>query len=240
MTGDGLRDSYVAARLEQLTAEYSLTGSTVDAFRVLVEVFATDEHVATTVTEPRDVVDRHVADGLTGLVIPAVRDASLIVDVGAGAGIPALVLAAARPECEVVALDTVRRKTEWVAACAKRMGLKNVRGVHARAESWTAGFGRVDVMTARAVAPLGALIEYASPLLRMKGSLVAWKGAPDNEEWATGVSVAKQLRMSRPESLAVQPWPEARNRCLVTSVKAGQTPKGFPRGEGLARRKPLT
>jgi len=234
------RTPYVDGRLEELASTYDLDGTAVDALAVLVEVFATDPHAATTIREPDDVIDRHIADALTGLEIAGLSEAETVVDVGAGAGVPALVLAAARPDCQVVALDTVRKKTEWVTACAERMGLANVRGEHGRAESWKAGMGKMDVMTARAVAPLGVLIEYASPLLHDDGLLVAWKGALDAEEWSTGLRVAKRMRMTKPAVVDVQPWPDARERRLVLSYKDGKTPKGFPRGEGLARRKPLT
>lgn len=240
MSGSPVRTPYVDARLAELAATYDLDGRTVDALATLVDVFATDPHAATTIREPDDAIDRHIADGLTGLEVPELSEAGSLVDVGAGAGVPALVLAAARPDCQVVALDTVRKKTEWVAACAERMGLSNVRGVHGRAESWKAGVGAMDVVTARAVAPLGVLVEYAAPLLRMDGMLVAWKGALDAGEWSTGLAVAKRLKMTRPEVIDVQPWPDARERRLVLSHKDGKTPRGFPRGEGLARRKPLT
>lgn len=234
------RTPYVDARLEELASTYGLDGTAVDALRVLIEVFATDPHAATTIREPDEVVDRHIADALTGLEIPELSEAEAVVDVGAGAGVPSLVLAAARPEAWIVALDTVRKKTEWVTACAERMGLANVRGQHGRAESWKAGMGAMDVMTARAVAPLGVLIEYASPLLHEDGLLVAWKGSLDSEEWETARSVARRMKMTTPAVVEVQPWAEARERRLVLSYKDGRTPKGFPRGEGLARRKPLT
>jgi 16S rRNA (guanine527-N7)-methyltransferase len=240
VSGSSARTPYVDARLAELAATYDLEGPTVDALAELVEVFATDPHAATTIREPDDVIDRHIADALTGLEVPELSDARSVVDVGAGAGVPALVIAAARPDCQVVALDSVRKKTEWVSACAERLGLTNVRGVHGRAESWKAGMGQVDVMTARAVAPLGVLIEYASPLLHDDGLLVAWKGALDADEWSTGSSVARRMRMTAPAVVDVQPWPDARERRLVLSYKDGKTPKGFPRGEGLARRKPLT
>ena len=229
----------VEARLEQLAAEHELDGRALDALRVLLEVYATDEHAATTVRDPEEAVDRHVADGLSGLVVPALSRAGTIVDIGTGAGVPSLVLAAARPDCEVVALDTVGKKVAWVTACAERMGLTNLRGVHARAEAWKDGLGAFDVVTARAVAQLGVLIEYAAPLLVPGGRLVAWKGSIEGEEETVARSVAKQLRMSPPEQIPVKPWPEVRERQLVVHVKSGPTPKGFPRQPGAALRKPL-
>lgn len=229
----------VGRRLDELAGEFSLDGAAVDALRVLLEVFATDEHAATTVRAPEDAIDRHIADGLTGLLVPAVASAERLVDIGTGAGVPALVLAAARPDCEVTALDTVGRKVAWTLACAERMGLTNVRGVHARAEAWPEGLGQFDVVTARAVAQLGVLLEYAAPLLRPDGCLVAWKGTVSDEEAQTARAAASALRMSSAKTIPVRPWPEARDRCLVVHVKRGPTPRRFPRPPGTARRKPL-
>jgi 16S rRNA (guanine527-N7)-methyltransferase len=229
----------VEDRLEELAAEYGLDGRAVQALRVLLDVYATDEHAATTVRAPEDAVDRHIADGLTGLLVPSVRRASSMVDIGTGAGVPALVLAAALPDCAVVALDTVGKKVAWTVACAERMGLRNVTGVHARAEAWPDGLGRFDVVTARAVAQLGVLVEYAAPLLAPGGRLVAWKGSIEGEEEAVARSAARQMRMSPPELLPVRPWPDARARQLVVHVKSGPTPRGFPRQAGAALRKPL-
>ncbi|CAB4913983.1 unannotated protein [freshwater metagenome] len=229
----------VEGRLDELAAEHELPAAAVDQLRILLDVYETDEHAATTVTDPEDAVDRHVADGLSGLVVPALSRAARIVDIGTGAGVPALVLAAARPETEVVALDTVGRKVAWTVSCAERMGLTNVRGVHARAETWWEGQGWAEVVTARAVAQLGVLLEYACPLLAPGGRLVAWKGSIEGDEETVARAAAKRLRMSPPEQIEVTPWPEAENRRLVVHIKSGPTPKGFPRQAGEARRKPL-
>jgi 16S rRNA (guanine527-N7)-methyltransferase len=229
----------VEDRLEALAAEYALPGTALDQLRVLLDVYATDEHAATTIRAPEDAVDRHVADGLSGLHVPALSRAARVVDIGTGAGVPALVLAAARPDAEIVALDTVGKKVAWTVACAERMGLTNVRGVHSRAEAWWEGQGWAEVVTARAVAQLGVLLEYACPLLTPGGRLVAWKGSIEGEEEDVARSVAKKLRMSPPELVDVQPWPEAENRRLVVHIKSGPTPKGYPRQPGAALRKPL-
>lgn len=232
-------DDDVETRLARLLAAYELDDRCGEALRTFLRVLAADEHAATTVREPAEALDRHVADGLSGLRAEPVRMARTLVDIGTGIGVPALMLAAARPELEVTAMDTVRRKTAWVAACAERMGLANVRTVHARAEDWPAGLRSFDVVAARAVAPLGVLVEYAAPLLRQGGALVAWKGTREEDEARVGRAAAAQLGLSAPVWERVQPWPRARDRHLVVSVKRRPTPKGFPRRPGEARRRPV-
>ena len=71
--------------------------------------------------------------------------------------------------------------------------LDNVDVVHARAESWPEGVGRNDVVTARALAALPVLCEYAAPLLRDGGTLVAWKGVVDATEAADGAAGAASV-----------------------------------------------
>ncbi|MCK9248478.1 MAG: class I SAM-dependent methyltransferase [Solirubrobacteraceae bacterium] len=227
------------ARLRALERQHDLSPEATTALHDLLQVFATDEHAATTVRDPDVAVDRHVADGLSGLTVDAVSSAERIVDIGTGAGVPALVLAIARPACTVVALDTVGRKVGWVVGVAERLGLSNLVGVHARAEDWPDGLGRHDVVTARAVAPLGVLIEYAGPLLRVGGSLVAWKGALDAEERAAAEVARAALAMGAIDERPVVPWDGARDHRLMVVPKPGPTPKGFPRRVGLARRRPL-
>ncbi|MGE4425103.1 MAG: 16S rRNA (guanine(527)-N(7))-methyltransferase RsmG [Solirubrobacteraceae bacterium] len=226
-------------RLATLAEEYRLSSATATALHDLLQVFATDEHAATTVRAPDLAVDRHIADALSGLTVDAVDRAERLVDIGTGAGVPSLVLAAARPECAVVALDTVGRKVTWVTGVAERLGLGNVAGVHARAEDWPQGRDAHDVVTARAVAPLGVLIEYAGPLLRVGGSLVAWKGAIDQDERAEADVATRALAMGAIDDRPVTPWEGARDHRLVVTTKRGATPQGFPRRVGLARRKPL-
>ena len=116
----------------------------------------------------------------------------------------------------------------------------------ARAEEWAKlpaalGGGReaYDVVTARAVAPLAVLVEYAAPLLRTGGVLVAWKGARDAAEEAGGATAAERLAMAPREVERVVPFEGAENRHLHVFEKVGPTPEGFPRRPGMARKRPL-
>jgi 16S rRNA (guanine527-N7)-methyltransferase len=112
--------------------------------------------------------------------------------------------------------------------------------VSGRSEDWAEGRDHNDVVTARALAPLSVLVEYAAPLLRPDGTLVAWKGRRDEAEEADGAAAAAILAMGTPHPHPVTPFPTAGERHLYLSSKVGPTPNGFPRRAGMARKRPLT
>jgi 16S rRNA (guanine527-N7)-methyltransferase len=120
------------------------------------------------------------------------------------------------------------------------MGLANVDVVHARAEDWPAGIGAHDLVTARALAPLNVLVEYAAPLLADSGALVAWKGRRDPAEEADGTAAAEQLGMHLREVRRVEPFADVRDRHLYLYLKVRPTPNRYPRRPGMARKRPLT
>jgi len=125
---------------------------------------------------------RHVADSLAaGRLLPELRTETIrLVDLGCGAGFPALVLAAAYPNLTVTALDSTRRKAEFVAAAARTLGLGNCSAVAGRGREHAVRHrGEADLVTARAVGDAADLCREAHALLRPGGRLVLYK-TPDN------------------------------------------------------------
>jgi 16S rRNA (guanine527-N7)-methyltransferase len=124
--------------------------------------------------------------------------------------------------------------------------VSNARSITTRAEELggvpaAVGGGRetYDAVTARAVGSLAVLVEYAAPLLREGGVLVAWKGARNADEEAAGDEAARQVGMALADVLAVQPFEASENRHLHVFRKISPTPAGFPRRPGMARKRPL-
>jgi len=155
------------------------------------------------------------------------------VDIGSGAGFPGLPLAVALPSAAIDLVEATARKCEVIDRLALAAAAGNARSVAARAESL--GHFDYDVVTARALAPLGVLAEYAAPLLGNDGVLLAWKGEPEAGEESVGSSVAMEFDRALP----VAPFPAAHSRRLVVLRKVGPTPPGFPRRPGMARKRPL-
>lgn len=222
-------------RLEDL----ALPPAGVAALRAILELQETDPAASTTVREFAAAVDRHVADSLVALELDAVRSARRIADIGSGAGWPGLALAAALPAAHVLLVESAARHARYLERAVAAGGLTNVQVVHARAEEWEAGIGVHDLVTARALAALPVLCEYAAPLLGDGGALVAWKGAVPPDEAAAGAAAAEILGLEPVEVRAVTPYPAAERRTLHVFRKVAPTPERFPRRAGMAVKRPL-
>jgi 16S rRNA (guanine527-N7)-methyltransferase len=198
------------------------------------------------VSEPERARDVHVADSLSGLQVEDLATASRMADIGAGAGFPGLVLAIALPSARVDLIESAGRKAAVIDRLIQAAKVSNARSVVARAEDWarlpvSLGGGReaYEAVTARAVAGLPVLVEYAAPLLRPRGVLVAWKGARDAAEESAGRLAAAEVGMELEEVRRVVPFAAARDRHLHVYRKVAPTPERFPRRAGMAAKRPL-
>jgi 16S rRNA (guanine527-N7)-methyltransferase len=206
---------------------------------VLLALLA-DPEAPTAVHDAQRAVDVHVADSLAGLEIPELTQAELIADLGSGAGLPGLVLATALPHAHVVLIEAARRKCDFLRSAIAAMGLGNAEVVWARAEEWTEGIGRCDAVCARAVAALPVLCEYAAPLLREGGLLVAWKGAVSAVEADDAQAAGAHLGLADGEVHPVVPFAGAGRRTLHVFRKVAPTPAKYPRRPGMATKRPLS
>jgi 16S rRNA (guanine527-N7)-methyltransferase len=126
--------------------------------------------------------ERHLLNcaGLGELLPPG----ALVADLGSGAGLPGLVLAATRPDVPVVLVEPLLRRATFLEQAVAELGLRTTVVRRARAEE-LAGALEVDVVTARAVAPLDRLVGWALPLLHPGGRLLALKGERADAELAS-------------------------------------------------------
>jgi 16S rRNA (guanine527-N7)-methyltransferase len=229
----------VGQALAELVSRYGLPDDAGSQLAALLAALTNDPHAPTTLRDPKTAIRDHLADSLVALELPAVREATAIADLGAGAGLPGLPLAIALPGATVALVESNGRKSAFVRQAADACGLSNVRVVHARAEEWADGRGQCDLVTARALASLAVVAEYAAPLLAVGGALVAWRGRRDPEDEAAGLRAADELGLEVRAPLAVTPYPGALHRHLHVLVKIGHTPSRFPRRAGMARKRPL-
>ncbi|MGH2926193.1 MAG: 16S rRNA (guanine(527)-N(7))-methyltransferase RsmG [Solirubrobacterales bacterium] len=216
-----------------------------EALSRVLDMLANDRAAPSSVTDPDRGWRVHVADSLSGLEVIALREATTIADLGAGAGFPGLALAAALPAASVGLVESIGRKCEFMARAIAAAGIANARVVCERAETWaeagppSGGREAHEAVTARAVGRLSTLAELASPLLARGGVLVAWKGRRRPDEELELERASERLSMEPVEVLPVGPYAGSRHRHLHVIRKSGPTPAGLPRRPGLAKKRPF-
>ncbi len=235
----GGEDDAVAHRLADLGRRHGLTGAQGGQLRCLLEVLASDAHAPTSVTSPRLAVDVHLADSLAALDLAVLRQASAVADIGAGAGFPGLALAVALPAARVALVESAARKCAFIERARSAGGVGNARVVPMRAEAWAEGLGEQDVVTGRAVAPLPVLCEYAAPLLREGGALIAWRGQRDRAMEAAAARAAAELGLEPEDPVRSEPYAGSVGHHLHVYLKVMPTPSRFPRRPGIASKRPL-
>lgn len=122
---------------------------------------------------------RHVIN--SGLLAPLLRADGLVGDIGSGAGLPGIPLAIARPDVELMLIEPMERRVDWLNDEVARLGLTNVTVQRARAEDAVLT-RQLDQATARAVSALSKLIPVVAPLVRSDGELLFMKGARVSDE----------------------------------------------------------
>jgi 16S rRNA (guanine527-N7)-methyltransferase len=227
------------APMAALASRFGLSAAQVDQLRAYATVLVADELAPTTVRDPLRVRDDHLADTLVALELAEVASARMVADLGSGAGVPGVPLAIAMPLTEVTLVEGNGRKCAFLESVVAGLSLPNVQVLHGRAETWAAGVGTCDLVTARALAPLDVVAEYAAPLLRLGGALVVWRGHRDEPAEEEALRAAEILGLEVSEPVRVEPYEGAQQRHLHVFTKVLDTPSRFPRRDGVARKRPL-
>lgn len=133
--------------------------------------------------------DRHLLN--CAVLAPRLPRAALVYDVGSGAGLPGLAVAIVRPDLDVVLVEPLERRAEFLTETVSLLGLPRVRVIRARAEQLDPP--GADVVLARAVAPLTRLAGWCLPLLRPEGVLLALKGRRATTEMTAAEPTLRHL-----------------------------------------------
>ena len=194
-------------------------------------------------TDPDIVRQRHFVESLAlGAALrerEILRPDSRVLDLGAGAGFPGVVLKIAWPGIRLTLLEATAKKAAFLSALVEALGLDETPVVTGRAE--TLGQdptlrGAFDLVVARAVAPLPVLLELALPFARVGGRLVTPKGSRASDEIAAAANALSVLggKVFTAPLLVLGP-----PQTLVAVVKMRETPAEYPRRPGVPAKSPL-
>jgi len=194
----------------------------------------------TAIKERAEFMKKNVEDSAAILKLPEFSRAQKVLDLGTGGGFPGLPLAICCPEKSFVLVDSVGKKLKVVADAADKLGLKNVRVIHSRAEDLAADpefRESFDIVVSRAVANMSTLSEYCLPFVKVGGYFAAYKTASAAEEIEAasralnilGGSFARIIDNSIPGD----------DHIFAVAEKLRPTPAAYPRKAGIPSKQPL-
>lgn len=209
------------------------------------QMLTVNEHLnLTAITEPAAVILRHYADSL--LIADMIPAGAKVADIGSGAGFPAIPLAIARPDLQVVAIDGTGKRVRYMQQTAELLGLDNFTALTLRAENGgrdPALRGRFDVATARAVAALPVLSELCLPYVKVGGLFLAMKSREAEEELVAASRAIRTLGGGdvglETRTLTAAHEPEPLTRTVVSIRKLTPTASQYPRDFSQMKKKPL-
>ena len=175
----------------------------------------------TRITDPQEAALLHYADSLALLLWVEARPAARItlLDVGTGAGFPAVPLAVLGPAWQVTAMDSTRKKTAFVDQAAQELGLDNLEVVHARAEHWHPQ-REFQIIALRAVSVVKTALEKTAHLVAPKGYVVCYKTEPAAEqEIKTAAALARRVGLVLADQVTYTLGAEVHPRRLVIYQK---------------------
>ena len=242
-------------RLQQYMAQMGITldDKQADAFVRYYELLIEKNKVMnlTAITDPEEVLVKHFADSLSPFS-SLIKDDPLqgkssglkLLDVGTGAGFPAIPLKIAFPGLNITMLDSLGKRVKFLDEVTGSLELKNITAIHGRAEDLAQNPShreRYDYVVSRAVANMRTLSEYCLPFVKKGGYFIAYKAV----EYTRGSEAEESLHALKilggdPPIVRELSLPDNDSaRCLVYIRKNSPTPKKYPRKAGTPSKEPL-
>ncbi len=195
----------------------------------------------TAITEDEDMIKKHFIDSIKVFNFKEFETAKTIIDIGTGAGFPGIPIKIVRPDIEVVLLDSLLKRVNFLNEVIGKLDLKRIKAIHGRAEELARIEYRdtFDIAVSRAVANLTLLSELCLPYVKVNGYFVAMKGPGVESELNEAGNAIKALGGRVENVIEVKIEDSDLKHNLVVIRKIMKTPKQFPRKPGVASKKPI-
>lgn len=232
--------------LEQLSI--TLSGEQKQQFLTYYEYLVEKNKVMnlTAITEYEEVITKHFLDSLavvkTSCFKPEKLAGKRLIDIGTGAGFPGIPLKIAFPKLEILLLDSLNKRINFLNEVTEMLGLTKINTVHGRAEDYAKQKvyrESFDFCVSRAVANLSTLSEYCIPFVKPGGCFISYKSGSVDQELIQAEKAVKILGGQREEVVRFSLADTDMDRSFVVIRKAKPTPKKYPRKAGLPSKEPL-
>ncbi len=196
----------------------------------------------TAITDFNEVLKKHFTDSLS--LVKAYNDFSdkSLVDIGTGAGFPAIPLKIAFPGLKVTMIDSLNKRINFLNTVIIELGLEDIEAIHGRAEDFSRDKNlreNFDVCVSRAVANLSILSEYCLPYVKVGGCFVSYKSGKINEEIKEAGTAISILGGEIKETVEFMIPGSDIYRSLAVINKIKKTPDKYPRKAGVPAKSPI-
>ena len=189
------------------------------------------------------IYEKHFVDSLAFGKYIEQNSSKKIIDIGSGGGFPVIPMAIVLENCEIIAVDSRKKKTDFINQAAQHLGLKNLTALNVRAEDLAQDKNyreQFDISTARAVGHLRQISELCIPFLKINGEFLAYKSAKVQDEISDAQNALNILNADIKEifeyNIALD---ENFERNIVLIKKINKTPEIYPRSYSTIKNKPL-
>lgn len=186
--------------------------------------------------------EKQIMDSLQLINFIKFQKGEKVIDLGSGGGVPGIPLAIMYPETDFLLVDSVAKKVDALNKIISNLQLKNVKAISGRIEDLAhkeAFREKYDYVTAKALAPMNILLEYAMPFLKVGGSLIAYKGLNYNNEIEDSKNALNLLKSNIKDIKEYTLNNDLGSRTLIFVEKLAKTDNIFPRKVGIPSKKPL-
>ena len=192
----------------------------------------------TGITKKEDVYLKHFYDSLTICKLIDLNNNYTLCDIGTGAGFPGLVLKIIFPNLKVTLVDCLNKRINFLNTVIKELKLNKINTINERIEEYGKNSREIfDIVTARAVAPLNVLLEYAIPVVKVNGYFIPLKGNLEKEPNYTNALAKLKCIIEKKEIFNLPKENSHRELLLIKKILV--TKKIFPRNNSLIQNKPL-
>lgn len=196
----------------------------------------------TAIVDDEQIFKKHFIDCIKIFKFSPLKEAKNIIDIGTGAGFPGIPIKIMKQELDLILLDSLNKRVNFLNEVVSKIKLNNVETIHGRAEDFSRQpkyREQVDIAVSRAVANLAVLSELCIPYVKVGGYFVAMKGPSVDDEIKDGKRAISILGGKIDDVIKINIEDSDLDHNLVIIEKIKETPKAYPRKAGTASKKPL-
>lgn len=196
----------------------------------------------TAIVEDEEIIKKHFIDSIKVFKFSPFKNCRRIIDVGTGAGLPGIPIKIINPDIEVVLLDSLNKRVNFLNEVISSLGFKGITAVHGRAEDFARDKNyreKFDAAVSRAVANMAVLSELCIPYVKLNGYFIALKGPAVEEEIKEGSRAVTTLGGILEKVINVNIEGTDLKHNLVAVKKIKETSKVYPRKAGTASKRPI-